>query len=370
MTDEFAMRRALALAARGRGRTAPNPMVGAVVVAGDRIVGRGWHARAGTPHAEVLALQEAGDAARGATLYVTLEPCCHQGRTPPCTGAIVDAGIRRVVASMEDPFSKVSGQGLAALRAAGLQVEGGVLESEARELNRAYLKAVHTGLPWITIKMAMSLDGKIATRTGDSRWVTGEKARHFVQRLRNAYDAVMIGIGTANADDPLLTSRLRGGRDPLRVVVDARAELLVETALVETAPATRTLVFAGKGVLTDHLLARGVEVEHLPLADGRVPVEPMLRSLAARDIHSVLCEGGAALAGALLDAGYVDEVVWFIAPKLVGGDSAVCAIGGRGVQRMGEARDLARVRTRRFGPDLAVLAYLESSPGYALLNAS
>jgi len=356
--DPKLMRRALSLAARARGRTAPNPMVGAVIVANGQIVGEGWHPRAGEPHAEVFALRNAGEAARGATLYVTLEPCCHFGRTPPCTQAVLAAGIRRVVVAMADPYPKVAGGGLTQLREAGLEVECGLLEEEARELNRAYLRAVQFGLPWVTLKMAVSLDGKTATRTGDSRWITGERARAYVHRLRNWNDAVIVGIGTARADDPQLTARLRGARNPLRVVVDPRGELAMESQLVRTAAEIPTLLAVGEGCDGGRFQERGVSVEAIPQQGRWLDLEELLRRLVARGIHSVLCEGGSGLGASLLEAGLVDEVAWFIAPKLVGGREAPGAVGGTGIERMADAWTLEKVRYRRFGEDMAVLGYV------------
>lgn len=352
------MRRALRLAARARGRTAPNPMVGAVVVADGHVVGEGWHPKVGEPHAEVFALREAGEAARGATLYVTLEPCCHFGRTPPCTDAVLAAGVRRVVAAMADPFPKVAGGGLARLRDAGLEVECGLLEAEARELNRAYLRAVQFGLPWVTLKMAMTLDGKSATRTGDSRWITGERARAYVHRLRDWNDAVMVGIGTARADDPQLTARLKGARNPVRIVVDPRAELEVSSHLAQTARQIPTLLAVGEGAETEALRRLGVEVESLPPAGRWLDLRALLARLVERGIHSVLCEGGSGLGASLLEAGLVDEIAWFIAPKLVGGQAAPGTVGGTGVGRMAEAWKLENVRYRRFGEDMAVFGYV------------
>lgn len=357
------MRRALALAARGWGRTAPNPMVGAVVGAPDgHVVGEGWHPRAGEPHAEVLALRQAGPHGRGATLYVTLEPCCHHGRTPPCTEAVLAAGIRRVVAAMQDPFPRVAGGGFARLREAGVEVECGLLEPEARTLNRAFLRAVTAGLPWVTLKMAVTLDGKTATRTGDSRWITGEAARTYVHRLRDRNDAVLVGIGTARADDPQLTARLPRTRNPVRVVADARAELSPESVLARTAREAPTLLAVSEDMAdsacTRTLAAMGVEIEPIPAPDGRLDLEALLRRLAARGLHAVLCEGGAGLAGGLLDAGLVDEVAWFIAPKLAGGAAAPSAAAGAGIARMAEARELRQVRVRRFGADIGVFGFL------------
>lgn len=352
------MRRALALAARARGRTAPNPMVGAVVVAGDRCVGQGFHPRAGAPHAEVHALRRAGEAARGATLFVTLEPCCHHGRTPPCTDAILAAGISRVVAAMVDPFPRVAGGGMARLREAGLPVECGLLAPEARTLNRGYLSVQERGLPWLTLKMAMTLDGRIATATGDSRWVTGETARAYVQRLRNWNDGVLIGIGTALADDPRLTVRLPRGRHPVRVVLDPRGRLPADSHLARTAAEIPTVLAVGENADTRGLEAQGVQVERFALRGGRLEPPVLLRRLAARGLHTVLCEGGAVLAGSLLDAGVVDELVWFVAPKLVGGAGAPGPVAGVGCRAMAAAQPLRSVRIRRFGADWGIFGYL------------
>lgn len=358
MDDRRYMRRALELAARARGRTAPNPMVGAVVVSGGELVGEGWHRRAGEAHAEVNAFRAAGSAARGATLYVTLEPCCHWGRTPPCTDAVLASGVRRVVVAMPDPFPKVGGGGLRILREAGLEVEVGLLEAEARELNRAYLKAVQSGLPWVTLKMAVSLDGRIATRTGDSRWITGPAARRHVHRLRDWNDAVLTGIGTVRADDPELTARNPGARNPLRVVVDARADTPLDSRLVRSARAVPTLLATGPGSDVSPYEAAGLAVERVPAPDGRIALEPLLRRLVQRDVHSVLCEAGGELAGSLLDGGLVDEVAWFIAPLVIGGRLAPAAVGGTGAARMADALRLQDVRTRRFGADLAIFGYV------------
>ncbi len=359
--DAAWMRRALRLAARAQGRTAPNPMVGAIVVRDGEVVGEGWHPRAGEPHAEVFAFRAAGEKARGGTLYVTLEPCCHHGRTPPCTEAVLASGVRRVVAAMADPFPRVAGGGLTQLRQAGLEVECGLLEADARELNRAYLCAVERGRAWVTLKMAMTLDGKIATHTGDSRWISGEASRRYVHRLRDRHDAVMVGIGTAKADNPQLTARVPGGRNPVRVVVDPRAELPRDGYLARTAREVPTVIAVGesaKSPARDELANLGIEIEVIPESGGRLELGMLLRTLAGRGIHSVLCEGGAGLAGSLLDAGLVDEVVWFIAPKLVGGRTAPGPVGGAGVEMMAGAINLEGVRMRRFGDDMAIMGYV------------
>jgi diaminohydroxyphosphoribosylaminopyrimidine deaminase/5-amino-6-(5-phosphoribosylamino)uracil reductase len=355
------MRRALRLAERARGRTAPNPMVGAVVVSGDESVSEGYHHRAGEPHAEILALRAAGERARGATLYVTLEPCCHHGRTPPCTDAVLAAGVRRVVAATLDPFPKVAGGGVATLRAAGVEVTVGVLEAEARRQNEAFRKAVTGGLPFVTLKAAMTLDGKIATVTGDSRWVTGEVARRHVHRLRDHHDAILVGIGTVRADDPLLTARLPRARDPVRVVVDARADLPLNSQIGATLATVRTLVAVTEAAppsRRDALAAAGAEVLALPADGGRVDLRALMEALVRRELHSVLVEGGAEIHASLLAAGLVDKVILYVAPKLIGGREAPGPVGGPGIARMNDAIPLHDLRVRRFGADLAVEGYV------------
>jgi diaminohydroxyphosphoribosylaminopyrimidine deaminase / 5-amino-6-(5-phosphoribosylamino)uracil reductase len=359
--DERWMRRALRLAARARGRTAPNPLVGAVIVQGDEAVGEGYHPRAGEPHAEVMALRAAGDRALDATMYVSLEPCCHHGRTPPCTDAVLAAGVRRVVAAMLDPFPKVSGGGIAALQAAGVEVTVGTLEAEARRLNEAFLKAVTCGLPFVTLKAAMTLDGKIATVTGHSRWVTGEAARRQVHRLRDQHDAILVGIGTVRADDPLLTARLPRARNPLRVVLDARAELPLNSQIGSTLAKVPTVVAVTEAAPSERreaLVAAGAEVRVVPATEGRVALRPLMEALVQRGVHSVLAEGGAETHASLLGGSLVDKVILFIAPKLVGGRAAPGPIGGAGVGRMDEAVSLSEVRVRRFGIDIAVEGYV------------
>ena len=335
--DTWHMQRALELAAQGRGLVEPNPMVGCVIARGAEIVGEGWHRRFGQPHAEVEALRIAGPRARGATLYVTLEPCCHQGKTPPCTRAVLAAGVARVVAAMADPFPLVAGGGLAELRAGGVEVQTGVLENEARKLNAPYLKLLSTGRPWIAAKWAMTLDGKIAARTGDSRWISSPTSRELVHQLRGRMDAIVVGRGTAAVDDPQLTARppttTMGTwcptwcppRTALRIVVDTRASLSLESQLVRTARDVPVLVAVGPEAATadcDRLQAAGCE---LLVCDGPTPqarLETLFSELGRRRMTNVLAEGGGRLLGSLLDARLIDEVHVFIAPKLVGGGEA------------------------------------------------
>jgi diaminohydroxyphosphoribosylaminopyrimidine deaminase/5-amino-6-(5-phosphoribosylamino)uracil reductase len=333
-------------------------MVGAVLVKEGQVVGEGYHHRAGGPHAEVMALRAAGPAARGATCYVTLEPCCHHGRTPPCTDALIEAGIARVVAAMLDPFPRVAGGGAAALRAAGIPVEAGLLETEARRLNQAYLKYVTQGLPFVTLKMAMTLDGKIATAAGDSRWVTGEAARRAVHRWRSEVQAIMVGIGTVLADDPQLTARLPGGRNPTRVLVDARAELSLNSHIGRTLQRVPTIVAAAESAPVDRravLEAAGAVVLTLPETGGRIRLRALMTELARRELATVLVEGGAELAAGLIEEDLVDRVLFFVAAKLLGGRAAPGPIGGVGRTRMSEAIPVHHLTLRRFGEDFALI---------------
>jgi diaminohydroxyphosphoribosylaminopyrimidine deaminase/5-amino-6-(5-phosphoribosylamino)uracil reductase len=352
--DSFWMRRALAEAERGQGAVEPNPLVGAVVVQDGRIVGVGHHARFGGPHAEVVALQAAGAAAREATLYVTLEPCCHHGKTPPCTEAIRRAGIRRVVAALTDPFPRVAGGGFEALRSAAIEVESGRLETEARRLNAPYLKLLATGRPYVIAKWAMTLDGKTATATGDSRWISGPRARSLVHALRGRMDAIVIGIGTVLADDPQLTARPPGPRRAARVVLDSAARLPLESRLVRSARETPVWVAVTDRADAERraaLTARGCEILAVP-GSGRVPIVPLLEELGRRRVTNLLVEGGGTVLGAILDAGQVDAVDVFIAPILAGGAAAPGPAGGAGCQRIAEALRLDRLEASIIDGDL------------------
>ena len=359
MSDEAYIERALALAERGRGLVSPNPMVGAVVVAEGRIVGEGHHEGPGQPHAEVIALREAGQAARGATLYVTLEPCDHHGRTGPCTEAIVEAGIARVVAAMRDPNPIVDGRGFAKLRAAGIEVVEGIDRDEAERLNEAFAKHVRTGLPFVVWKMAASLDGKVASRDGTSRWITGESARADVHRLRAAADAILVGAGTALADDPSLTVRMPGyrGTPPLRVLADARGRVPATGDLFTDEAAT---LVATTDLAPDERRSEwaeaGAEVVVYEAEGQGVPLGRLMEDLGKRDVQGVLLEGGPTLAWSAVEEGVVDKVVVYLAPKLIGGTEAPTVLGGRGFAPISSALNL-RVRSfDRVGEDLKVEA--------------
>jgi len=347
MNDEHWMRQALTLAERGRGQVEPNPLVGAVVVRDGKLIGAGWHQCYGTAHAEVHALDAAGAAARAATLFVTLEPCCHHGKTPPCTDAVIAAGIRHVVAAMSDPFPRVAGGGIARLQAAGLTVAVGLCETEARRLNAPYLKLLATGRPYVHAKWAMTLDGKIATRTGDSRWISNEASRRRVHALRGRMDAIIVGIGTALADDPLLTARPPGPRLATRVVLDRHARLPLTGQLARTARETPLLVVSEHA--QPSLTALGCEV--LSCAAG-VTVPALLDELGRRRMTNVLVEGGSGVLGSFLDAGAIDETHVFIAPKLAGGADARPALGGLGVARIADALPLARWEVEQLDGDV------------------
>jgi diaminohydroxyphosphoribosylaminopyrimidine deaminase/5-amino-6-(5-phosphoribosylamino)uracil reductase len=358
--DRGWMRRALALARRAEGRTSPNPLVGAVLVKGGKVVGEGHHRGPGRPHAEIEALNAAGSKARGAVLYVTLEPCVHTAkRTPPCAPEVIRAAPARVVVGMADPNPQVAGGGIRALREAGIAVEAGCLEADCRRLNAPYVRVMTLGLPWVTLKVAQTLDGKVATASGESRWITGEAARRHGHALRSRSDAVLVGIGTVLADDPELTVRLTRGPNPARVVADARLET-PPGARVLTGPAGVPTIL---GVLADadpvrreRLERAGARVLTVPGRAGRLDLGALLAALAAEGRHRVLCEGGPRLAAELLRAGLVNRVAFYVAPRILGGDDARGSVGGTAPATLGGARNLGPMRVRRLGPDLLIEA--------------
>ncbi len=338
------MSRALAEAERGRGAVEPNPMVGAVVVRDSKAVGVGHHERFGGPHAEVVALARAGQLAIGSTLYVTLEPCCHHGKTPPCTDAVLASRVARVVAAMRDPFPKVDGGGLALLRGAGVEVESGLMADEARRLNGPYLKRLAAGLPYVTAKWAMTLDGKTATSTGDARWISGPRSRALVHEVRGRMDAILAGIGTVLADDPMLTVRPPGPRTPARVVLDSSARLPLDSQLVRTArevPVWVAVTRKAPARRCSALIEQGCEILAFP-GEGPVPVVPLLEELGRRGVTNLLVEGGGTVLGAFLDAGAVDEVDVFLAPIIEGGSHGFNPARGQGFPTMAEALRLDR----------------------------
>jgi diaminohydroxyphosphoribosylaminopyrimidine deaminase/5-amino-6-(5-phosphoribosylamino)uracil reductase len=368
-TDRAHLSRAIELAGRGRGAVKPNPLVGAVVARGEEVLGEGWHERFGGPHAEVNALDACGDVElRDATLYLSLEPCCHEGKTPPCTDAILQAGIGRVVVGSDDPTEKAAGRGLGILRDEGVEVvvADGELAALARLLNQPFRKHARTGRPWVLFKSAMTLDGKVATRAGDSRWISGEQSRELAHEWRASVDAVVVGIGTALADDPQLTARPEGvlaelPRQPRRVVFDSLARLPLSSQLVgalEKVPLTVVVSRAAARSDTDALEAAGV---HVLVATGEnepARVRSALDQLGAEGIASVLLEGGPHLAGAFLDAGEIDETRLFLAPLLLGGRTARDPLEGEGVERIAEAQRALSFDCEQVGEDLLVSARL------------
>lgn len=350
------MTRALELAERGRGHVEPNPLVGAVVVRDGTIVGEGWHEKFGNAHAEINALAQAEERARGATLYVTLEPCCHHGKTPPCTDAVVRAGIRRVVASMLDPFAAVAGRGLAILREAGVEVEVGLGGPAAHRLNAPYFMRLRAGRPWIHGKWAMTLDGKIACFTGSSKWITSEAARAKAHELRGRMDGIIIGRGTLLADDPLLTARPAGARVATRIVLTSGQQPLPDDCqLLRTLDAAPVMVLTSEqgSLQMDSWKQRGAEIVAVP----QLNVANALAILGKRGTTNVLVEGGAGVLGSFLDEGLIDEVHAFIAPKLIGGLRAPSPIAGRGVADILDAIPFADCRIEQMGGDCIIHAW-------------
>ena len=377
-TDERFLRRALDLARRGIGRASPNPYVGALVVdSGGEVVGSGFHTYEGVKHAEVLAIEQAGGKARGSVLYINLEPCSHQGRTPPCADAVIASGIRRVVASMADPNPLVSGQGFQRLRAAGIELATGILEPEARELNEAFAKYIRHRTPLITLKAAMTLDGKIAPPPGEGQpppahgaggstggWITSEPARAHVHELRHQSDAIMVGVGTVIADDPLLTDRsgqLRR-RPILRVIVDSLLRLPLESRVVKSAQDdVLVLCSFAEQSKKQRLLDHGIRVEQVPYAstNGRPDMQGVAQRLGELEVTSMIIEGGAMVNEAALSSGIVDKVFLYYAPKILAGTGAVPFASGPGFQRLSDAAYVRSLRLHRFGEDFAVEGYLK-----------
>ena len=359
------MKLALRLAAKGAGWVSPNPMVGAVLVKDGRIVGRGFHRRVGAAHAEVEALRQAGAAAQGADLYVTLEPCNHQGRTPPCTQAILAAGVARVIIASRDPNPQVTGGGAEYLESKGVKVEAGLLAAEARRLNAAWFHWTDTGRPWVIAKAACSLDGKIATATGETQWLTGEAARAYGHRLRHRVDAILVGIDTVLADDPQLTTRLPRGRgqDPIRLVLDSRLRLPLTARLLHLDSPAPTWVACTNAAPKEKIRALkdlGAEVLVFPPEAGRVPLKPLLELLGRQQVQSLLVEGGAEVLGAFFDQGLVNQFYFFFAPKILGGREAPGVLGGQGVTHLKDVHQARDLAIRRIEQDILITGYLSS----------
>lgn len=360
--DRRHMARAIALAARGLGRVEPNPMVGAVVARGGELLAEAWHEKFGGPHAEAAALAEAADQARGATLYVTLEPCCHHGKTPPCTDAVIASGVSRVVAAMTDPFPEVAGRGVERIRRAGIAADVGLMETEARLLNAPFIKRHTVGRPYVIAKWAQTLDGRLAAPSGDSRWISSPESRQWVHSLRSRVDGILVGVGTVLADNPLLTVRLEAGRTdygrrPTRIVLDGALRTPLDSQLVRTARDVPLVVATRAGADADRVAAlasRGAEVIELPQSDSGIDAGALLDELARREMTNVLVEGGATVLGALLRENLVDRIAVFVAPKLIGGEPSHLAPGPVGLSAMADALPLLRPTVTTIGPDALI----------------
>lgn len=363
MDHEHYMRMALNLAKKGQGYTTPNPMVGAVIVKDGEVVGRGFHRAAGQAHAEVNAIEDAGIKAKGACLYVNLEPCNHTGRTPPCTRKILDAGIRRVIVAMADPHTKAGG-GAAFLRQHGIDVRIGICEKQAARLNEAFVKYVSTGRPFVILKCAATLDGRIATRTGDSKWVTGEKARRYVHRLRHAVDAILVGIGTIRADNPQLTARLDSKRsvDPVRIVLDTHLSISPDAGILTLDSDSDTILIAGKGAaktIGKQFQQKRVRVIEQPLKGEQIDLKSLMDRLGAEGITSLLIEGGSRVLASALSSGIVDKALFFFAPKILGGDDGIPICRGPGPTLMKDSIQLKHIRVQRFAEDVMIEGYIQ-----------
>ncbi|MEN6349003.1 MAG: bifunctional diaminohydroxyphosphoribosylaminopyrimidine deaminase/5-amino-6-(5-phosphoribosylamino)uracil reductase RibD [Syntrophomonas sp.] len=363
--DQKYMQKALKLAAQGLGRTSPNPVVGALIVKDGEILGQGFHHKAGTPHAEINALGSAGSHdVSGSTMYVTLEPCSHQGRTPPCAPALVKAGIKRVVVATLDSNPQVAGQGIKILEDAGIETVVGVLQEEATRINEIFFKYIQNRQPFVCLKAAMTLDGKIASFSGDSRWITGESSRSFVHQLRNTYDAIMVGIGTVLADDPMLNTRLEieDRRNPVRVIIDGNLDMPLDSNIVQTSGEQRTIVFTSEAndkSKAKLLQSLGLEIIEMEGESSRLPLEKALKVLGEMGICSILLEGGAEVNAYMLEHGLVDKVHWFIAPKIIGGRTSPSPVGGKGIQYMNEALNLKDIEIMHFDNDICITGYLK-----------
>ena len=365
--DEQYMRQALSIAGYAIGRTSPNPMVGAVIVRDGRIVGQGWHRQAGTPHAEINALQQAGDLAQGATMYVTLEPCSHYGRTGPCADAVIAAGIKKVVVAMNDPNPLVAGRGIKKLREAGIEVLEGILAAKAAALNEIFIKYISTQMPFVVLKSAMSLDGKIAAFTGHSQWITGPESRQHVQKLRDCYDAILVGIGTVLADNPSLTTRLPyKGKNPIRIIIDSRARTPLDAHVVTDGLAP-TIIVVTHEAPQDRINALRTYGAEILVANakpgGGVDLRQLFKALTGQNIASILIEGGASINASVLAENLVDRIYWFIAPKIIGGQGALGPVGGQGVADVNQAYLFEDMNIEPMGQDILISAYMRNREG-------
>lgn len=358
-TDKRYMALAIKLAKKAEGRTSPNPLVGAVIVKGGRIIGKGYHKKCGLPHAEVYAIKAAGAKARGSTLYVTLEPCDHHGRTPPCTDAIIKSGIKRVVMAMKDPNPITDGRGIKKLKKHGIKTEAGILENEAKAINKPFIKFITKKLPYVRVKIAESIDGKIATKSGDSKWITGEESRRYVHGLRGRVDAVMVGSGTVLKDDPMLSCRIPGAKQPLRVIVDSSLRTPFTSKLFSTSGSHSVLIATTKkaSFKKAEIYARsGISLLFCKLKNNRVDLKDLLKKLSWLGITDLLVEGGGELAAGLVEDRLVDQFMFFISPKIIGGRDAKTSVEGIGVDRVADAVKLKNISIRMFADDIMIEA--------------
>ncbi len=375
MENKIFMQRAVELAAKGQGRTSPNPMVGAVIVKGNKIIAEGYHKKAGTPHAEVAALKKAGVKAKGATLYINLEPCCHTDKkTPPCTKAIIKSGIKKAVIAMIDPNPKVSGRGIKELKNAGIKTEVGIMGTEAKRLNEAFIKFITKKEPFVILKIAQSLDGKIASASGESKWITSEESRKHVHRLRNRVDAVLVGIGTVKKDDPSLTCRIRGGRNPYRIIVDSRLQIPLNAKVLRHKD-NRTIIATTRKApkrKIDLLKAKGARVLIIREKNGKVhPIgqkappglsngvnlKNLMKELGKLNIASIMIEGGSSINASAMSSKIVDKIMFFISPKIIGGTDAVPSIGGKSPASLRNVVRIKNPQVKIIGEDILLEGY-------------
>ena len=357
------MRRALELAEKAAGRTSPNPMVGAVIVKNGRVIAEGYHKKAGRPHGEIEALRKAGKRAKGAQMFVNLEPCCHQGRTPPCTDAIIESGIKEVFVGMRDPNPLVAGKGIRHLKRAGITVHSDLLKSECQRLNEVFVKYIQTGMPFVILKSALSLDGKIATSTGESQWITGPEARERVHQIRDQVDAILVGAGTVIKDNPRLTTRLKKGKshNPARVILDAKAEISLKARVFHHANRDRVIYVTtsqASAFRVNRLKESGVDVQSISERSGRISLIKLIKLLGDIGIASVLLEGGSGINASALKEGIVDKAVLFLAPLIIGGESSPGVVGGPGIKNLKQALSIKNMTVTPVGADWMAEGYL------------
>ncbi|QGT99608.1 Diaminohydroxyphosphoribosylaminopyrimidine deaminase [Candidatus Syntrophocurvum alkaliphilum] len=362
--NEYYMNKAINLAKKAYGRTNPNPIVGAIIVKKNQIIGTGYHEKAGTPHAEIHALKEAGTDAKDSTVYVTLEPCNHYGKTPPCTDALIQAGIKKIVIASLDPNPLVAGKGALKLKEAGITIEIGMCKDEANKMNQLFFKYIKTNMPYISLKTAMTLDGKIATYTGDSKWISNELSRNYVHELRNIYDGILVGIGTVLKDNPSLNTRLDKNdiRNPVRIIIDENLDIPINSNIINTSKEQRTIIYTSKNTATKKiniLESKGIEIEQTETDENnKLILEEVLNNLPKKGIYSVLIEGGGEINGSFIEKRLIDKVYWFIAPKIVGGKHAPSPVSGQGIELINQALYVERININKFENDLLITGYI------------